>query len=105
MDFTGDLNQATFPISTFQNITFSDPTITTKIFNISYSWTSPHSYRILLTPLSAIFIYNVTTTVTTMLKPSPVHVSTDGIPFAANVYTKSDNIKWFLIKGTGWSKQ
>ena len=48
MEFTSNLDQATFPITTFQNITFSDPTITTKIFSITYSWTSARSYRILL---------------------------------------------------------
>lgn len=104
LDFTNDLDQATFPTTTFQTITFSDTTITLSLFSVVYSWTSSHSYRILLSPLSSIYIYNVTTTVTTMAKPQYVHNSSSGVPFSPSVYSQTKNINWFLIKGSGWSK-
>lgn len=40
-----------------------------------------------------------------MVEPQFVHNSTNGIPFSPTAYSQSENINWFLIKGTGWSKQ
>lgn len=99
LDFTSNLDQATFPTTTFQNIAFSDTTITLDLFSIVYSWTSTHSYRILLSPQASIYIYNVTTTVKTMTEPLVAHNSSDGVPFSPTVYNQTADINWFLIKG------
>lgn len=44
--FTDDLNNATFPMTTFQNITFNDPSISLALFTVKFAWTGTGSYRI-----------------------------------------------------------
>lgn len=103
LEFTSPLDHATFPLTTFQTINFSDPTLSLSIFYVSYSWTGSSSYSISLEPISYIYIYDVTVTVTTIVKPASVHHSSDGIPFSPSTYSQSTSTNWFLVKGSGFS--
>lgn len=103
LEFDYDLDQATFPVSTFQNFTFNDPNVNISLFALSYVWTSSKSYRIIMEPSSFIFLYNCSITVTVMDQPSPVHQSLAGVPFLSTVYGQTANLIWFIIKGPDMS--
>jgi hypothetical protein len=49
MNFSQNINFTTFPYTKFQTLSFSNKSLSTNIFNISYNITSSKSYRIILT--------------------------------------------------------
>lgn len=84
--FNHPIDFSTFPYTTFQSITISDPTITLSDFSISYSITSDRSYQIQLQPISNIFsMSNVTFTTDINYYATPFFTS-DGFQISPDTY-------------------
>lgn len=66
MVFTFPLDFTTFPMQTFQTVSFDNAMITLSAFNVTYSVLNSSAYRISLAPLGYAFMVNETVTVTTM---------------------------------------
>jgi hypothetical protein len=81
MGFTEDLDFSTFPMETFQTITFSSDLYTLDMFNFVYKEINSSAYRISIEPKGYMFLYNITIDVTTMELPDIVHEAANGRPF------------------------
>ena len=73
------------------------------MFNISYQNLNSNSYRIIIQPISYIFLYNATFTVTTKIQPTPVDYSSSYMPFKPTDYQMTTSLNWFLINGPPFS--
>ena len=58
MNFTNAIDFTTFPMSTFQTISFGSSKYSTSMFNITYTPTTSMAYRITLVPIGYAFISN-----------------------------------------------
>lgn len=87
LNFTHALDFSTFPMTTFQTITFANSSLTLDMFTITYTQTnSNRGYRITLQPIGYSLVINQTITVTTLSLPSPKHNSSDGRLFKDTNY-------------------
>lgn len=89
LTFDYDLNQTSFPLTSFQTISFNSPNVLISMFNVNYAWTSSSSYRITIESISYIYLYNVTITVMTMAQPTPDFTSKYGVNFKSTVFNQS----------------
>jgi hypothetical protein len=69
------------------------------MFSVVTEWISTTSYKISISPISYIYLYNVDIFVTTILQPTTTHTSLGGTPFDSANYNFPLKITWFLIKG------
>jgi len=67
-------------------------------FNVSYQKLTSSSYRIIIEPLTFVFLYNDTVTVTTIALTSTLNTGLNGTPFMPSNYGKSAQVNWFLLK-------
>lgn len=82
LNFTYALDFSSFPMTTFQTISFQNSSLDLSMFNITYTPTNGNKgYRITLQPIGYSLIINQTLTVTTMGLVTPKHTSADGRPF------------------------
>ncbi len=102
MIFSQRLNFAVFDYVNFQDITITSTEMKydMSMFTVSYEIKNQAFYRIILEPVSYIFLYNATFTVTTR---STANLTSDQstvfMPFKSTNYAKSASLTWFLIKG------
>lgn len=102
MVFSQRLNFAVFDYVNFQDITITSTEMKydMSMFTVSYEIKNQAFYRIILEPVSYIFLYNATFTVTTR---STANLTSDQstvfMPFKSTNYAKSASLTWFLIKG------
>lgn len=98
MKFNQPLDTATFPLETFQTISFANPLYNINQFNVKYTWLSSMTYRITMIPMGFALIVNETVIVTTMAMPSPKHNAADGRPFKDENYGISASLIWSYVK-------
>jgi hypothetical protein len=105
MLFSQSLDFTTFNYQTFQNITIESKNIvyTLDMFNVTYKILNSNSYRIILEPVSYIFLYNATFIVTTESQPAIIDLSTSFMPFKPVNYQMTASLNWFLIHGPPFS--
>lgn len=90
-----------FPYSTFQSISFSDPSVTLNDFTVTYTLTSDRSYSITLTPASSSFtmanvVFNVS--INNYRNASAPFHSSDGYLFSDSIYLLHDDITWTIAQ-------
>ena len=101
MQFTRDLDFATFDMANFQSVSISDQNMDS--FIITYAQATASSYRITVEPKGYIFLYNSTVSVTTVDPPTPFHTSADTMPFKDTVYQATFSSTWFLMQSPSMS--
>lgn len=102
MMFSQRLNLSAFDYVNFQDITITSTEMKydMSMFTVSYEIKNQAFYRIILEPVSYIFLYNATFTVTTRSTSNITSdQSTASMPFKSSNYAKSASLTWFLIKG------
>lgn len=84
--------------SSFQSITFLDPSVTTAKFNITYIMINSYEYKIVLNPIGIIFMQNTSVVIQTKQSDPTVTVTSDyNIPIADSCYNKVSTIVWTLV--------
>lgn len=99
MNFTDTLDFSTFPVSTFQAISFQNSSLDVSMFNVTYTPTNGNrGYRITLQPYGYSLLINQTITVTTMALPSSKHTSALGRLFQDQNYGVSKSLTWTYMR-------
>jgi hypothetical protein len=96
MTFSSPINFTSFDYQNFQTISIANNPISQ--FTVTYQITSSSSYRITITPINFVFLYNDTVTVTTIALNSTIDSALSGYPFKPSNYQKSGSMNWFLLK-------
>lgn len=92
--FTRPIDFSTFPYTTFQTITISDPTISLSQFTVSYIVMSDRSYRIEIKPIDPAFYMNNVTFTTDINTYTNHFYTSDGYQISPATYDLVESILW-----------
>jgi len=85
------MNFTSFPMQTFQTISFADATLSLSAFNVTYTAVNSTTYTISLLPLGYAFLNNENVTVTTEAYSGSDLYSINDRPLSNSSYQMSDN--------------
>lgn len=98
MKFSQPMNFTQLGYTTFQSISFLDPTVTLGKFNVAYNIINSYEYTIVLNPIGIIFMQNTTIVIKTKSSDPTVTITSDyNIPISDSCYNKESSIVWTLV--------
>lgn len=96
LKFDHPLNTVTFSRQSFQSFSYNQ-SFDVSLLSYSYVWLDSMSYRIIVKPVSYIYLYNCGVEVRTMDQPNVTQYSTDSVAFYYTVYNQSASLVWTVI--------